>query len=235
MVFYPERIPRSLQDFSKMIDHTVLKPNADINRVYQAIEETEKYGFRSLVIPPWILEEINGTTRARLATVISFPHGNDPLSIKKKQVETAINNGASDVDIVINIMALLSGKRNLVEKEAEVLTKISHDRGVTVKFIIETGYLSRELMEWVARMLVDKGVDYVKTCTGYGPRGVTFDDVIVLRRVLGEKHGIKASGGIRTGLQAALLVGYGADILGTSSSIKIIEEYMSALKILGLD
>ncbi len=233
-MFKKERIPRTLDELAKKIDHTVLKPQEPLDRVYKAIEETEKHGFRALVIPPWTLKEVKGTTKTKLATVISFPLGHDPIEIKKKQIEKAIDDGASEVDVVINISALITGKKKILEEEAEALTKTAHELGAGIKFIIETGLLDTTQIECIAKTLQSNNVDYVKTCTGFGPRGVTIDDIILLRNILGENQGIKASGGIRTGLQALLLIGYGANVLGTSSSIKIIKEYRKALEIMKL-
>ncbi len=233
-LFDVSRIPRTKAQLASMIDHTVLKPTESFERILEAIEETEKNSFRALVIPHWSVRDARGVTKARLATVISFPHGTDPVEIKRIQAEKAIGDGADEIDVVINLMAVKSGRKDIVEEEAKRIIQTAHERGVKVKYIIEIGALTLEETLWVVEKLLENKVDYVKTCTGYGPRGVNIDDVILLKSIIGGKAGIKASGGIRRGLQALMLIGYGADVLGTSSSIKILDTYENAMKILGL-
>jgi len=223
------RVPRSQEELARKIDHTALKPEEGVSGLMKAAEETESFGFRALVIPPWAVKEISGITKVKIATVISFPLGHDPMELKKKQIEIAVSDGAFEVDVVINIMAALSGRLDYLRKEIFELTSFAHDLGAGIKFIIETGSLNPDLISEVSALIAEAGGDFVKTSTGFGPRGASVEDVVIIRKAIGEGHGIKASGGIRTGIQAALLFAAGADILGASSSVKILREYPKAL------
>lgn len=225
-----KRVPRTLDELTKRIDHTVLKPEEGFQAILRAVEETEKYGFRALVIPPWSVKEIEGVgKKIKIATVISFPLGHDPLELKKAQIEKAISDGASEVDVVINIMAALSGRLEYVGKEISELTSFAHGMGAGIKFILETGSLSSDLISTISKMIAEAGGDFVKTSTGFGSRGASIEDILIIRKAVGEKQGIKASGGIRTGLQALLMFAAGADIIGASGSLRIVKEYPQAL------
>ncbi|HEU97253.1 MAG: deoxyribose-phosphate aldolase [Fervidicoccaceae archaeon] len=229
MLLSDRRIPKTQEELVKRIDHTVLKPEEGFQAINRAIEETEKYGFRALVIPPWAVKEAAGISRAKIATVISFPLGHDPIDLKKVQVERAVGDGASEVDVVINIMAALSGRLEYINREIMELTSFAHSMGAGIKFILETGSLNAELIASISKMVAEAGGDFVKTSTGFGSRGASIEDILIIRKAVGEKQGIKASGGIRTGLQALLMFAAGADILGASGSIRIMKEYPQAL------
>ncbi|MGC9115293.1 MAG: deoxyribose-phosphate aldolase [Fervidicoccaceae archaeon] len=229
MLLSDRRIPKTQEELVKRIDHTVLKPEEGFQAINRAIEETEKYGFRALVIPPWAVKEVAGISRAKIATVISFPLGHDPIDLKKVQVERAVGDGASEVDVVINIMAALSGRLEYINREIVELTSFAHSMGAGIKFILETGSLNAELIASISKMVAEAGGDFVKTSTGFGSRGASIEDILIIRKAVGEKQGIKASGGIRTGLQALLMFAAGADILGASGSIRIMKEYPQAL------
>jgi len=230
VLFSSKRIPRSTEELAKRIDHTVLKPEEGFQSILRAVEETEKYGFRALVIPPWTVKDASSVTKAKIATVVSFPLGHDPTEIKKAQIERAVSDGASEVDVVINIMAALSGKLDYVEKEIAELTSQAHELGAGIKFILETGSLNAELISSISKMVAEAGADFVKTSTGFGSRGASIEDILIIRKAVGEEQGVKASGGIRTGLQALLMFAAGADILGASGSLRIVKEFPQALE-----
>ena len=234
MPLYLDGVPKTREELAARIDHTVLKPTKTLNDVLNAINDTIIYGFRSLVIPPWVLDYLDEETKkkVRLATVVGFPLGHDPLPVKKKLSEHAIKMGARELDVVINISAALSGRWDIIEEEVTTLTREAHEFGCKIKFIVETGLLDTQRFVKAAKIIKKAGADYVKTNTGFGPRGVTIDDVVTLRRELGPSIGIKASGGIRTAVQALLLIAAGADIIGTSSGVEIIRGFDDAIRLL---
>jgi deoxyribose-phosphate aldolase len=142
------------------------------------------------------------------------------MEVKRRAVEEAIADGADEVDYVVNIGMLKGGLLDYVVREAREVLKGAGGR--VVKAIIEVGYLTVEEMESVAVRLAEAGVHYVKTCTGYGPRGVTVEDVFVLKRALRGRAGIKAAGGVRDLRAAQALIDAGADIIGTSAARRIL-------------
>jgi deoxyribose-phosphate aldolase len=221
-------IPYNERELAERIDHTVLKPEEGYDGIIRGIEETKKYGFRSLVLPLSAVKYASEISNIRISSVISFPMGNDPLEIKKIQIEKAINDGAKEIDIVLDLMAMMSNKFDIINKEVGELTELGHQLGAKLKFIIETGYLNKNNIIQVSKIIENHGGDFIKTCTGFGPRGVTIDDILIIRQNVSKNQKIKASGGIKTAIQALLYLYAGADILGTSSSIKIINEFNEA-------
>lgn len=223
------RLPRSKEDLARKIDYTILKPTDTIDQILNGARNADRLGFRSIVVPPFAVPSVREIVRIPVTTVVSFPLGHHGISQKVDEVKRAYEMGAQEVDIVMNLAALKSGDWRTIDNEARTLTAVCKDLGLTSKFIIETAYLTRGEIERASFIIADAGGDYVKTNTGFGPRGVSVEDVIVIRRVIGHRAGIKASGGIRTALQAVLLLGFGADILGTSSPIEIYNEYEGVL------
>ncbi len=224
-------LPKTKQELARVIDHTILKPEATIQQIKKEINNTKNYGFRSIVIPPWALEQLDDEAKRQvtITTVISFPHGTEPIRIKKQQILQAQENGAKEVDVVISIWAIKSGKWNVIETESKELTTIAHDHGMKIKYILETGLLTTEEIIKTGQILVSNKADFLKTSTGYGPRGAMPEDIILLKSITKEGTGIKASGGIRTAIQALLFLQLGADVIGTSSGTKIIEGFSTDL------
>lgn len=222
----------SREDAARRIDYTVLKPVDTIEQIFMHARNADKLGFRSIVVPPYVVSSIKEIVSIPITTVVSFPMGYNSLDQKIEEIKKAYEIGVQEVDIVINISALKSGNFEYIDKEIKTLAALTRDLGLTSKFIIETSFLNKDEIEKVSRIVVNSGGDYVKTNTGFGSRGVTIDDVIIIRRTIGSRAGLKAAGGIRTALQAILLWGFGADILGTSSAVDIYNEYEISLKYL---
>ncbi|ABN69443.1 deoxyribose-phosphate aldolase [Staphylothermus marinus F1] len=219
----------SVKEFASMIDHTLLKPYADYKLLEKYVEDTRRYGFAVLMLPPSLLlkaREIAGNT-IRLATVIGFPLGNTFAGAKVLETRLAAQAGASEVDMVMNINYFKSGDydRVLDDMKHVVLEARKNNIGV-VKVIIETGLLSDEEKVKATELVVESGADYVKTSTGFLAGGATIHDVALLYRVAKGRIKVKAAGGIRHALDALAMIDAGASRIGTSTGDKIIEEFI---------
>ncbi|QOJ79568.1 deoxyribose-phosphate aldolase [Infirmifilum lucidum] len=216
-----------VESIKSMIDHTNLRPEASVAELERTCRETLEYGFYACCIPPFFVEKARRIVgeRARVVTVVGFPHGNVPTEVKEREVREAFESGADEVDAVINISLLRSGMTSEAVEEAKRLLEVVKEHGGVLKVIIETGFLDASTIYNVSRELSRIGVHFVKTSTGFGPRGATPEDIIVIRRaVSGTSTRIKAAGGIRTGLQALYFYLLGADRIGTSSSTQIVSD-----------
>ncbi|MEM4972067.1 MAG: deoxyribose-phosphate aldolase [Sulfolobales archaeon] len=216
---------------ASIIDQTLLRPEAGPKRYERFVEESERYGFRSLVVPLSRVSLVSSITKKPVAAVIGFPHGNTELEIKLREIEIASSRGAREVDVVLDIGSIVEGLWDRVEAEIKAISTRAKELGLISKVIIETGYLTRDQIERVSRIAANYEIDYVKTSTGFGPRGASVDDVILIKQSLaGKKTGVKAAGGIRTIWDLAILVAAGADIIGSSSGIEIVNQYETILK-----
>lgn len=211
---------------AKVIDHTVLGASADESQVRAACDAARRYGFATVVAAPEFLRVLVrslGGSGVRVCTVVSFPSGEDTPEGKVAAARRLIERGADELDVVMNVGAYLNGRRDLVRGEVEKLAALCRKRSV-LKLIIETAKLTSDQIADAARLAADGGVDFIKTSTGTAARGVTVEDVTIIRRAIGEKARIKASGGIRTAAFARELLAAGADRLGCSASLDIIAE-----------
>lgn len=212
-------------DLAKKIDHTNLKPYASEDSIINTVLEAKKYGFRGVCIPLIYVSkarEILKNTDIKVVTVIGFPLGYFPTRIKVQEALLAAKHGAHEIDVVMNISLFKSKKYFEVLKD---LRAVINAANLPTKVIIEASYLTQSEIEKASQIVADSGAFCVKTNTGFGARGVSIEDVKIIKNVVGEKLKIKASGGIRTAKQALDLIRAGADILGTSSGVKIIEEF----------
>jgi len=218
----------SVREFAKRIDHTLLRPNATFEDLKKTCLESAKYGFAACCISPWFVKyarEILEETDVRVATVISFPHGTSPASAKIEEARIALENGAEELDMVMNVSAFKSGLYELVADEVNKVMNLAESKGAIVKVIIETAYLDDGEKARAAELVVEAGAHFVKTCTGFAGDGATIHDVMLLKNVLGGRAKIKASGGIRHAEDALSLIAAGADRIGTSRGVQIIEEF----------
>jgi len=221
----------SIEDLPKYIDNTMLKPEVGVKGVMEFIEKSLNYNFACLVIPPCYISEVKEKFggKVKLATVISFPLGYQNIEAKRVEVEKALSDGAEEIDYVINISYVKSERYDKIRSEAETLSKIVKKNGGVIKAIIETPYLTSEEIALTSKTLNETDVDYIKTCTGFGPRGVVPSDIILIKENSNKK--IKASGGIRSLIDTIHYIMLGADRIGTSSGIDIVKEF---IKIKGL-
>ena len=213
-------------NIAKYIDHTNLKSYATKEDIIKLCEEAKKYGFYAVCVNPYRVklakEHLKGTD-IKVASVIGFPLGATPTEVKVFEAKKALENGADELDMVINIGALKDKDYEYVKKDIEDVTKVAHEKGAIVKVIIETCYLSEEEKEIACKLVMEAGADFVKTSTGFGTGGATIEDVKLMRKVVGDKLGVKAAGGIRTYEEALAMINAGANRIGTSSGVKIIE------------
>lgn len=217
-------------DIARLIDQSLLKPDATRQQIERLCVQGREYNFISIVVNPvWVrhCKDILGGTTVRVCTVSGFPLGASKPEVKAREAEVAVRDGADEIDMVMNVGAFKTGDFMLVEKEIkDVRAAIGEEK--TLKVIIEAGTLTREEKTKAAEIVKACGADFVKTNTGFGYGGATVEDVRLLRKVVGKDFGVKASGGIRDYATASSLIEAGANRIGTSSGVKIIEESQSA-------
>ncbi len=212
---------------ASMIDHAVLKPDATDSDVERECAIAMKYKVASICVKPSHVEyaaNILKGSSVKVSTVIGFPHGTTTTRCKLAEAQEAIENGASELDMVVNIGKLLSRDFDYVEKDIRSVVDEAHSKGAIVKVILETALLNDE-MKVAACKISDKcGADYVKTSTGFNGRGADLADITLMRSSVSDKVGIKASGGIKNFEQAVEFAKAGCTRLGTSSTIDIVGE-----------
>jgi len=220
-------VPSGVQpSLARMIDHTLLKADATQADVEKLCEEAKRYSFASVCINPgWVglCREKLARTPVKVCTVIGFPLGATTTQVKAFEARRAILDGATEVDMVINVGRLKSGDNDYVERDIREVVEQARPRAIT-KVILETALLTNE--EKVRASIISRaaGADFVKTSTGFGPGGATAEDVRLMRQAVGDRMGVKASGGIRDRQQAEAMVEAGATRIGASASVKIVTE-----------
>ncbi len=207
------------------IDHTLLKPDATPKDITELCEEARKYSFASVCINPGYVSmcsKLLAGTSVKVCTVIGFPLGSNTTEVKKFEAEQAIQNGATEVDMVINVGRLKSGDYDYVENDIRKVVSTAKSKNAICKVILETALLTDE--EKVKACLICKktGADFVKTSTGFSKGGATVGDVALMKYVVGKEMGVKASGGIRSKEDAEAMIASGADRIGASASVKIV-------------
>jgi deoxyribose-phosphate aldolase len=225
------------EEIAKTIDHTLLRPEATSADVEALCREAVQWHFATVCLFPHYVAmaaSLLKGTDVKTCTVVSFPYGADTARIKAVAADEAVRQGADEVDVVINVSALLSGELGLVRDELTGIVRAVRVRGVNtgrgqiiVKAIIETCYLDDRYKRLACRICEQAGVDFVKTSTGVGPHGATVEDVEFLRDCLDATIGVKASGGIRTAADAESMIGAGAVRLGTSAGTHIMKDLLA--------
>jgi deoxyribose-phosphate aldolase len=218
-------IPGDL-NLAKMIDHTLLKPDATQDQIAQLCFEARKYGFASVCInPTWVklCAQLLAGSPVKVCTVIGFPLGATAPEVKAFETQNAIGNGATEIDMVINIGALKARDLELVARDIRGVVTASHARGALVKVIIEAVLLTDEEKSIACLLSKEAGADFVKTSTGFASGGATAHDVALMRRTVGPEMGIKAAGGVRTYEDAEEMIQAGATRIGASAGVKIIQ------------
>nr|PZN41774.1 MAG: deoxyribose-phosphate aldolase [Bacillota bacterium] len=211
------------RSLARLIDHTLLKPEATEEQIRRLCAEARHYGFAAVCVNPWwvplCVQELKGTG-VKVATVIGFPLGATTTEAKAFEARQAVEAGAEELDMVINVGALKSGHLDRVQEDIAAVVRAAAGR--VVKVILETGLLTDEEKVTACRLAVAAGAHFVKTSTGFGPGGATVADVRLMRQTVGDQVGVKASGGIRDHATAVAMVEAGASRIGASSSVAIV-------------
>jgi len=213
------------------IDHTLLKPEATAGQVKKLCEEARQYHFATVCVNPVYVPLARGLLKdsgVGMCAVIAFPLGAILPEDKVYAARRVIENGANEVDMVINIGALKSESYGLVLNDILFVAQEAHERGAGVKVIIEAALLTRREKILVCLLAQTAGADFVKTSTGFGPSGATVEDVDLMRRVVGAGTGVKAAGGIRTCKEALAMIAAGANRIGSSAGVSILKESLGA-------
>jgi len=218
-------------EIAALIDHTLLKPDATQDQIAQRCYEARKYGFATVCVNPTnvrLCVQLLKGSPVGVCTVVGFPLGATPPEVKVYETQQALDDGATEVDMVINIGALKSKDYALVERDIATVARTCHAGGVLLKVIIEAALLTDEEKAKACELAKAAGADYVKTSTGFGPGGATAHDVELMRRAVGPEMGIKAAGGIRSFEDAQAMIAAGATRIGASASVKIVQQAQAA-------
>jgi deoxyribose-phosphate aldolase len=231
----PDPIPEALswQAIARMIDHTNLRPEATPDQIVRLCDEAREFGFGTVMV--------NGcyvalacthlrNTEVKVGAVIGFPLGATLTSVKTFEASEVVKSGAREIDMVINVGALKAGLHEQVASDIRAVAKIVHQQSALLKVILETVLLTDEEKVTACQISVDSGADFVKTSTGFLGGGATVADIALMRQAVGNKCGVKASGGIRTVTNLKAMISAGANRIGTSNGVSIIRELQSETK-----
>ncbi len=224
------------EELAKYIDHTILKPQSTVNDVLSACDEAIKHRFATVFVNsyfvPFVKKKLKGTS-VDVGTVVGFPLGASSTVAKCFEAASSVLSGANEIDMVINLGLLKTGNIDEVYLDIAAVVEAAHSakqevnlRNVIVKVIVEACYLTNDEKKRAAETVKNAGADFVKTSTGFGPGGAKVEDVELLKKVVGDNVGIKASGGIKTYEQALAMIEAGATRIGTSSGVEIMEGFL---------
>lgn len=224
--------PVEVRALARLMDHTLLRPQATREQVEQLAEEARAWCFATICVnPTWVAlaaEKLRGSG-VKVAAVVGFPLGATLTSVKRAEAQAVILAGADEVDMVMNVGAMRSGEHAAVENDIRGVVEVCHAGGAILKVILENAFLNDAEKAEASRIVKRAGADFVKTSTGFGPSGATAADVRLMRDAVGPEMGVKAAGGIRNLADALAMLDAGATRLGTSASIAILEEAASLL------
>jgi deoxyribose-phosphate aldolase len=220
--------PLTARQMAAMIDHTNLRPEATRQQITRLCDEARKFGFGSVMVNASYVKLARSKlrrTKVIVGAVIGFPLGATLTSVKQYEAKEALRIGAAEIDMVMNIGALKSGDHKLVLDDIRGVAQLVHRKKALLKVILETGLLSKNEKITACKLAVKAGANFVKTSTGFLGGGATVEDVALMRRTVGRKVGVKASGGIRSAQDARKMLEAGANRLGTSSGVAIVREW----------
>lgn len=218
----------TVEQLENMIDHTNLKAFADDTAFEKLCDEAKKYNFKMVAINPAqtvrCKKKLEGSP-VHVGAAIGFPLGQTTLECKIFETKDAIEKGADEIDYVINVAELKNKNYDYIKKEMEEIVKICREAGKTSKVIFENCYLTDDEKRKVAEIAKEVKPDFIKTSTGFGTGGATVEDVKLMKSVVGDEVKVKAAGGIRDLKTALAMIEAGAERLGTSAGVAIVEEY----------
>jgi deoxyribose-phosphate aldolase len=220
----------SYEDVAKTIDHSLLRPELDDEFITEGCRLAAKYQVASVCVRPADVPravQLLADTGVAVGTVIGFPHGSTTREVKVFEAQQALRSGATELDMVINIGALRSGRDAYVKEEIAVIVNIAHAAGAIVKVIMENAYLTDDQKVRGCRLAEAAGADFVKTSTGFAPTGATHEDLALMRKTVSPRIGVKAAGGVRTldGLLAVMELG--VTRIGATQTAAILDEFRS--------
>lgn len=216
-----------IMDINKYFDHTILKPDATAKQVEKICKEALKYGFASVCVNQYrtkMVSQMLKDSDVKVCTVVGFPLGAVATEVKIAEAKLAIADGAEEIDMVINVGALKDKDYDYVLTDIRIVKEVCKD--LVLKVIIETCLLDEEEKKKACELCVEAGADYVKTSTGFSTAGANKEDVALMKKETAGRAKVKASGGIHSYEEAMEMIEAGADRLGTSATINILEEYL---------
>ncbi|CAB4561407.1 MAG: deoxyribose-phosphate aldolase [Actinobacteria bacterium] len=220
----------TLEQVAKTIDHSILKPDFTYADVEAGAALALKFNTASYCIRPMDVaaaaKALAGST-VNVCTVIGFPHGSTTSATKVFETNDAIANGATEIDMVLNVSALLSGDFDYVEKDIRGVVEAAHSKGASVKVIFETAFLNDEQIIKACELTESAGADYVKTSTGFASEGATTHNVALMKKTVGDRLKVKSSGGVRTLDQLIDYMDLGVTRSGCSATAQVLEEFVS--------
>lgn len=212
-------------NLAAFIDHTLLKPTATASDIVTLCQEADTHQFFGVCVSSKYVrlaaEELS-TTPVRIVNVIGFPHGNQATKAKLAEADFCLGEGADEIDMVMDLGSLKSGDVESVVRQISALKKLTGKK--VLKVILETGYLSPDEILLASTLALDGGADFIKTSTGFGPGGATFEAVKIMKEVAGDTMRVKASGGIRDAETATKYIALGVSRIGTSSGVAMMQE-----------
>ena len=220
----------TLEQVAKTIDHSILKPDFTYADVTAGAELALKYNTASYCIRPMDVaaaaKALAGST-VNVCTVIGFPHGSTTTATKVFETQDAISNGATEIDMVMNVSAMLSGDFDYVEQDIRAVVEAAHPKGASVKVIFETAFLNDVQIIKACELTEKAGADYVKTSTGFASEGATTHNVALMKKTVGDRLKVKSSGGVRTLDQLIDYMDLGVTRSGCSATAQVLEEFIA--------
>jgi deoxyribose-phosphate aldolase len=226
LFFFGITIPMNHLPLQKYIEHTCLKPLTTHQDIDKLVGEAKEHQFFGVCVPPYWVEKAKRDVRGtdiQVVTVIGFPLGYQRTATKRQELETAVKDGADELDMVMTLSAFATGAYDWVKIEIAQMAKLAHQYEKLLKVIIETSYWNESQIQTACKICVEAGADFVKTSTGFSSAGAKAEHIQLMRSVCPSEVGIKASGGIRTYQDAIAMIEAGADRIGASASVEILK------------
>ena len=218
-----------MKELAGKIEHTLLRPDLTIAEVQNLCTQAANWECAAVCIPPYfardakrILNQLE--SKVRIAVVVGFPMGYSAIAAKSEEIRRVTDEGADEIDAVVNIAAIKNGSWNLVQNELDLLLRASHMKGLLIKLIVEAGLLTDDELKQVCHLASQTGIDFVKNSTGFFGQSASVEMITKLRNYCDPKVQIKASGGIKTAAEAKAMIAAGANRIGTSNAAQILEQ-----------